>query len=105
LSDQCFSANGEVLFQGQGIWNGQWNNKSEGKCQKIYPMYSTSRIQAGGTWSGDMFKCQLMSVKQAITQGLYGAVDVSSYQQQLEQIFPQGVCDYSQVDQGRPSDL
>jgi len=105
LSDQCFSANGAVLFQGQDTWNGQWNNKSEGECQKVYPMYSTSRIQAGGTWSGDMFKCQLMSVKQAITQGLYGAVDMRYYQQQLEQIFPQGVCDYSQKDQGRPSDL
>ncbi len=105
LSDQCFSANGEVLFQGQNIWDGQWNNKSEGKCQTIYPMYSTSRIQAGGTWSGDMFKCQLMSVKQAIKQGLYGSVDMHSYQQQLEKVFPQGVCDYSQEDQGRPSDL
>jgi len=105
LSDQCFSATGEVLFQGRNIWNGQWNNKDEGECQKIYPMYSTSRIQAGGTWSGDMFKCQLMPVNQAIELGVYGSVDMQSYQQKLEQIFPQGVCDYNQVDQGRPRDL
>ncbi|NQY86314.1 MAG: hypothetical protein HRT51_00985 [Colwellia sp.] len=105
LVDQCFSAKGEVLFQGEGIWDGQWNNKSKGECQKVYPMYSTSRIQAGSTWSGDMFKCQLMSVNQAMKQGLYGAVDMLSYQEQLEQIFPDGVCDYNQIDQGRPSDL
>ena len=105
LSDQCFSADGEVLYQGNNIWDGQWNNQNEGECQKIFPMFSTSRIQSGSSWSGDMFKCQLMSVNQAIEQGLYGSVDMLSYQEQLEQIFPQGVCDYSQMDQGRPSDL
>lgn len=105
LVDQCFSAEGEVLFQGEGIWDGQWNNKSEGACQKIFPMFSTSRIQAGSSWSGDMFKCQLMSVQKAIKQGLYGAIDMDSYQQQLEDIFPDGVCDYQQIDKGRPSDL
>jgi len=105
LSDQCFSGNGEVLFQGADIWDGQWNNKSEGECQKVYPMFSTSRIQAGSTWSGDMFKCQLMSVNQAMKQGLYGSVNIGLYQQKLEKIFPNGVCDYNQIDQGRPSDL
>ncbi len=105
LSDQCFSASGKVLYQGKGIWDGKWNNKQEGQCQKIFPMYSTSRIQAGGTWSGDMFKCQLMSVNQAIKQGVYGTVDMRQFQQQLEKAFPDGVCDYRQVDLGRPSDL
>jgi hypothetical protein len=105
LADKCFSASGEVLFQGDNIWDGQWNNKNEGQCQKIFPMFSTSRIQAGGTWSGDQFKCQLMPVNQAIKQGVYGSIDIGKYQQQLEKIFPQGVCDYNLVDQGRPSDL
>ena len=105
LSDQCFSATGTVLAKGESTWDGTWNNKPEGACQKKFPMYSTSRIQAGGTWSGDLFKCQLMSVKQAIIKGIYGAVDMRPFQQRLEQIFPQGVCDYNQADQGRPSDL
>jgi len=105
LYDQCFSATGEVLFQGGNTWDGQWNNKGEGECHKIYPMYSTSRIQAGGTWSGDMFKCQLMPVNKAIKNGVYGSVDMQLYQQKLEQIFPQGVCNYDGIDQGRPSDL
>lgn len=105
LSDQCFSATGEVLFQGANTWDGQWNNKSEGDCQKVFPMFSTSRIQAGSTWSGDMFKCQLMPVNQAIEQGLYDSVNMKDYQIKLEEIFPDGVCDYSQIDQGRPRDL
>jgi hypothetical protein len=68
-------------------------------------MFSTSRIQAGSSWSGDMFKCQLMSVNKAMKQGLYGSVNMGHYQQKLEKIFPNGVCDYNQIDQGRPSDL
>lgn len=105
LVDQCFSAKGEVIFQGENSWDGQWNNRSEGACHKVYPMYSTSRIQAGSTWSGDMFKCQLMPVNQAIKQGVYGAIEMTPYQQKLEKIFPAGVCDYNQTDQGRPRDL
>ena len=105
LVDSCFSATGKVLYQGEDIWDGQWNNKSEGGCQEIYPMYSTSRIQAGGTWSGDIFKCQTISVGHAIKQGMYGAIDVQEHQQKLEKIFPQGVCDYTKKDQGRPKEL
>ena len=105
LVDQCFSDQGEVIFQGESSWDGQWNNKNEGACHKVYPMYSTSRIQAGSTWSGDMFKCQLMPVNKAIKQGVYGAIEMTSYQHKLEKIFPAGVCDYNQIDQGRPSDL
>ena len=105
LSDSCFSATGEVLFQGDTIWNGQWNNQQEGQCQKIYPMYSTSRIQSGGGWAGDMLKCQLIPVKQAVKEKVYGKIDMSSYQAQLEKIFPQGVCDYNKSDVGRPNSL
>jgi hypothetical protein len=105
LSDQCFSAEGEIIFQGENSWDGQWNNKNEGGCQKVFPMFSTSRIQAGGTWSGDMFKCQLMSVNRAISQGMYGQVNMENYQDKLEEVFPEGVCDYSQIDLGRPIDL
>ena len=68
-------------------------------------MYSTSRIQAGSHWSGDLFKCQLMPVSQAIRQGIYVDVNMTDYQSDLEQIFPTGVCDYQQGDVGRPHDI
>ena len=105
LSDQCFDSTGQVMASGKDVFNGQWNRKSDGSCQKTYPMYSTSRIQAGGTWSGDIFKCKLVPVEVAMVNGVYGNIDVSLVLDELEEIFPDGVCDYQQGDQGRPIDL
>ncbi len=102
LEDACFTADGSVIHQGAGVWDGGWNGKPVGDCSMQYPIYSNSRIQAGGPWSGDLFKCQLMPVQRAIEQGLYGDVEITAYKTQLEQIFPDGVCDYSQPDVGRP---
>lgn len=105
LTDQCFDSDGDVMASGMSVFNGQWNNKSDGACQKAYPMFSTSRIQAGGTWSGDIFKCKLIPIEAAIKRGVYGRLNVSSFKQELIAIFPDGVCDYSQSDRGRPLDL
>jgi len=105
LQDSCFAGDGSALAQGEGIWDGEWNNKKLGPCQKIYPMYSTSRIQAGADWAGDMFKCHLIPISQAIDKGMYGGVNVTEIHDELMEIFPQGVCDYAQGDMGRPSEL
>ena len=105
LKDTCFAADGAVLHQGQDVWDGQWNQEHSGSCQQVYPMYSTSRIQAGAGWAGDIFKCHLMPVRQAIKAGLYGQHDMSGYIDQLEAVFPEGVCDYRQGDLGRPDDI
>jgi len=107
LTDTCFDHQGEVIAQGVGIFNGAWNANPQnlGRCQQVFPMYGTSRIQAGGTWSGDIFKCQLIPVERAITQGLYRQHDLTNYKTLLKRIFPQGVCDYSAADLGRPSDI
>jgi len=105
LQDSCFAADGSILAQGRGIWDGDWNNKTLGRCQKVYPMYSTSRIQAGANWAGDMFKCQLIPISKAIDKGIYGDIDVTNIFNDLIEIFPQGVCDYEQPDMGRPSDI
>ena len=105
LQDRCFSKDGSILAQGSASWDGLWNEKIVGDCQKIYPMYSTSRIQAGGSWAGDLFKCQLMPVIEAVAQGHYGQNKMTLYVKQLQQIFPQGVCDYTKPDVGRPEHL
>ena len=105
LMDACFAADGTVISQGEGVWNGQWNNQTDGKCHSSFPMYSTSRIQAGSNWAGDLFKCQLISVDRAIAQGIYGDKNLSAYLNELKLIFPEGVCDYSQGDVGRPESL
>jgi hypothetical protein len=52
-----------------------------------------------------MFKCALMPVEQALEQGLYGPVDQPTALAELSKTFPDGVCDYSQPDQGLPPDF
>ena len=108
LADTCFTADGSIIAQGKGIWDGQWNgnsSKNTGICLKSYPMFSTSRIQSGASWAGDLFKCALIPVEQAIENGVYGDIDIGKYATSLNRIFPTGVCDYSQDDRGRPTNL
>ncbi|MCJ8271338.1 MAG: DUF6351 family protein, partial [Psychrosphaera sp.] len=92
--DKCADASGKVIAQGHTVWDGQWNQKPQGPCSDIYPIYSTSRIQAGESWAASTFKCHLQSVDQAIEKGLYGQRDMSKLQPLLKQIFATGVCDY-----------
>ncbi len=101
LKDTCFDEKGQVLAAGSTVWDGQWNGRADGACLKHYKVYQNSRLVAGDGWRGDMFKCQLQSVRNAIKSGVYGKVDVEPYLEQLELIFPQGVCDYSQEAVGR----
>ncbi len=105
LDDACFADNGDIIEQGAQVWHGKWNGKNDGSCHKVYPMYSTSRIQAGGSWAGDLFKCHLIPVESAIGEGFYGDKDLSAFLPILNRIFPTGVCDYRQGDVGRPENL
>ncbi|MEQ3531204.1 DUF6351 family protein [Pseudoalteromonas sp. XMcav11-Q] len=105
LADTCFDEQGKVIASGNAVFNGIWNNQPQGTCTARYPMFSTSRIQAGANWAGDIFKCHKISIEAALAQGIYGDVDISTQLTTLKQIYPQGVCDYSQSDMGRPQDL
>jgi hypothetical protein len=50
-----------------------------------------------------MWKCQLQSVDRAIRKGLYGDWQPTATEKaRLDQIFPDGVCDYTKPDAGRP---
>ena len=105
LTDTCFDEQGQVIAAGTKVWHGSWNQQPAGKCAQHFPPFSNSRVMAGGPWSGSIFSCHKVPVTQAIKQGVYGDIDMSSYQQKLTQIFPDGVCDYQQGDQARPSQL
>ncbi len=107
LKDQCFDENGDSIAQGSNVWDGDWNNKPDepGACHRHFPAFTNSRIQAGATWLGDTFKCHLITVETALKRGLYEGVDVSGHLAELKRIYPKGVCDYSQGDIGRPSDI
>jgi hypothetical protein len=102
--DRCYSDKGEILAQGDRVWDGEWNNQLTGSCMKKYPIFSESRAVAGASLSGDTFKCALQSVTQAIESGLYQSIPIENHLQQMNQIFPKGVCDYSKKGLGRPAD-
>ena len=94
--DRCFDDAGEVIAEGSTVWNGAWNEQPNGACMQAYPSYLTSRLVAGEGWSADTFKCQTQPVAQALEQGVYGDIDMGQYLDQLQTVFPDGVCDYRQ---------
>lgn len=104
-ADRCFDKRGRVIFEGGTAWDGEWNRRPRGECMRVYPIFGNPRIVAGESLAGDRFKCALQPVADAIAGGLYTPVDMRPYREELERIFPQGVCDYSGPDQGRPAAL
>jgi len=101
--DRCFDMNGNQIAAGDHVWDGILDDSPAGACTSIFSVYGTSRIVAGGPFKGSIFKCQLKPVAQAIADGDYGvwSPDPVEYAQ-LEGIFPDGVCDFSQPDMGLP---
>lgn len=103
--DRCYSDGGGIIASGDDVWDGVWNGKPDGACMTVYPIYSNPRIEAGDDYVGDIFKCHLQTVDEAIARGVYQPVDVTAYRQQLMRIFPDGVCDYSRGDAALPPDM
>lgn len=103
--DRCYDEAGATIAEGEGVWDGAWNNRADGACMKVNPAFQGPRMVAGASRAGDLLKCQLMPVQTAIDMGLYGKVDMDRVKTRLEAIFPQGVCDYSKPDIARPVDL
>lgn len=103
--DACILAD-ETVYAGTDVWDGIIDDLPEGLCTQAFHMYSTSRIIAGGDIKGDVFKCHLIPVEEAIDRGFYGVVEIDAGTRALlESIFPDGVCDYAQGDVGRPAGI
>lgn len=101
--DKCFDNNGNVIAEGSGVWDGILNNKAPGACTQAWPLKSSPRMVAGGKIAGDVFKCVLKSVDQALSDGTFGTVTFTPTQKTyLKKIFETGVCDYSKGDVGLP---
>jgi hypothetical protein len=101
--DSCFDVEGKLIYAGDDAWDGILDDKPAGPCTQRFPVYGTSRIVAGAPLHGSMYKCALKPVEQAIVDGTYAPwVPSATQEETLKQIFPQGVCDYSKPDQGRP---
>lgn len=104
--DSCFDADGELMYAGEDAWAGVLDAAPAGPCTDAFELFTTTRIEAGGPITGDVFKCHLQSVDDAIAAGLYGDVVFDAGQRALlDAIFPDGVCDYTKGDAGRPTDL
>ena len=101
--DSCFDAAGNLIYSGADAWAGILDDGAEGQCTSQFPIFSTSRIVAGGPITGDVFKCALQPVSAAIAAGVYGGVSFTPDElARLSQIFPDGVCDYTKGDVRRP---
>jgi hypothetical protein len=104
-TDRCYDNAGQLLASGNTVWDGVWNDKDDGTCMQHYPIYRNPRLVAGDDFAGDIFKCYLQSVDAAIAAGLYAPVDVTAHRDELQRVFPAGVCDYSRGDVARPDDV
>lgn len=102
--DACFETDGTMIAEGDNVWNGILDSQPDGACTARFETYTTSRIVAGGPIEGSIFKCALKPVATALTDNTYGTVTFTEPEiTRLNEIFPDGVCDYSQPDQGRPA--
>ncbi len=101
--DRCFTTAGVEIAHGPHVWDGVLDDLPPGPCTQMFPTHSSSRRVAGGPFEGGIFKCGLQSVDAAIASGTYGSwVPSPAERDRLNQIFPEGVCDWSQDDLGRP---
>ena len=104
-NDRCYSKDGELIASGDDVWNGTWNGKQAGECTRNFPPFANPRLIAGDDYASDILKCHLRTIDQAITDGVYVPVDASAHRDELKRIFPEGVCNYSLGDAGRPADI
>ena len=104
-TDRCFSGDGELIAEGPGVWDGEWNEQPAGACTEAFPPYSNPRMIAGDDYASIILKCHLRSIDQAIADGVYEHIDMRPHRDELQRIFPTGVCDYSLGDAARPADL
>ena len=101
-ADSCFDSDGQLIHSGPDSWSGILDDAVQGPCTTRFPIYGTSRIVAGAPITGDIFKCHLQSIDDAIDHGLYGSWTPSPEEKsRLEEIFPSGVCDYSHGEGGQ----
>ncbi|MEX2131055.1 MAG: DUF6351 family protein [Pseudohongiellaceae bacterium] len=64
-----------------------------GRCNEVFPNHINPRLAAGATLADDAVKCALKPVNPADYSVEFSAEEMSA----LSAIFPEGVCDYSQL--------
>lgn len=101
--DSCFATDGSLIASGRQVWDGVLDDADPGACTQHFPIYSSSRRVAGGPYEGGVWKCELQSIDRAVAEGLYGDWQPTADERaRLEQVFPDGICDFTRPDVGRP---
>jgi hypothetical protein len=72
---------------------------ADAACEAAFPVHEEPRMAAGGPRSGDILKCSLRPVEDATD--LYEVELTDAQTDRLAEIFPTGVCDYTQPSQGQ----
>jgi hypothetical protein len=85
LQDACFTDSGTKKIAEAQVYKG------DTACNKLYPAYSSPRMEAGEPLTNDILKCRL----QPIESGMYKVKFTDAEVKELKAIFPEGVCDYS----------
>ncbi|MBT8146826.1 MAG: hypothetical protein KJN90_08225 [Gammaproteobacteria bacterium] len=67
---------------------------NSGKCGELYPAYPTPRHVAGAPLANNIISCQLVPIDPNNYRVSFTAEELA----QLDQVFPQGVCDWSLPD-------
>lgn len=87
--DNCITTDDE-FFSGVDLYD------HPGPCTDPYPISAGPRLVAGAPLTGHIVKCTLQSVEDAFAKGLYEVEMTAEQRARLEEIFPDGVCDYDQ---------
>jgi hypothetical protein len=87
--DNCPGADGKFI-SGPQIYT------EAGPCRDNFPLHGDPRTAAGAPLRNDIIKCQLKPVATSD----YRVTLTSAQQARLEQLFPQGVCDWSKPSVG-----
>ncbi len=105
FTDRCVAADGSLIAAGDHVWDGILDDRAPGPCTTAYPIHSSSRMVAGDSIRGDLFKCKLKPLTAALHDGTYGrgARFTAAEVAWLRNVFPDGVCDYRRGDAGRPA--
>ena len=68
-----------------------FSSKPVSNCSRLYPVYSSPRVEAGGPLSANILKCQLKPVSAADYTPAMSADELT----RLKAVFSGGVCDFS----------
>jgi hypothetical protein len=90
LVDACWDNSGEsrVKLEQEQTFAGN------GECNQLYPAYQTPRHVAGAPLANDIISCQLRPINTAD----YSVAFTPDQLAQLDAVFAEGVCDWSQGD-------